>query len=281
MTVRRRGREADARAAVARRACSSATTRRRFRSAVTGQANAILLVAAARPASSTARSGSATQGARAARLSRGPARGVVRRQRPRVERVQARRGAARRARRAPHALVGGDGRARAAARARRRLQPPRDQLASCRAPERRIDHVLVPGSTTARSTCGRTSARRAQWRGALRPRARRDEDRVTPEEARVALPGARAARVPERGHVRPARAADRRRGAGAARRDLADGPLRHGVLRAHARPARRRPGSRSRGLVGAEPEQVALTGSTTDGCNIVLAGLDLGRTTRS
>lgn len=29
-------------------------------------------------------------------------------------------------------------------------------------------------------------------------------------------------------------------------------------------------------LVGAEPERVALTGSTTDGCNIVLAGLGLG-----
>ena len=29
------------------------------------------------------------------------------------------------------------------------------------------------------------------------------------------------------------------------------------------------------GLVGADPEQVSLTGSTTDGCNIVLAGLDL------
>ena len=29
------------------------------------------------------------------------------------------------------------------------------------------------------------------------------------------------------------------------------------------------------GLVGAEPEQVSLTSSTTDGCNIVLAGLDL------
>src|SRR3970282_142822 len=29
-------------------------------------------------------------------------------------------------------------------------------------------------------------------------------------------------------------------------------------------------------LVSAEPELVALTGSTTDGCNIVLAGLDLG-----
>jgi len=30
------------------------------------------------------------------------------------------------------------------------------------------------------------------------------------------------------------------------------------------------------GLVGAEEEQVALTASTTDGCNLVLAGLDLG-----
>jgi L-cysteine/cystine lyase len=29
------------------------------------------------------------------------------------------------------------------------------------------------------------------------------------------------------------------------------------------------------GLVGAAPERVSLTGSTTDGCNIVLAGLDL------
>ena len=29
-------------------------------------------------------------------------------------------------------------------------------------------------------------------------------------------------------------------------------------------------------LVGSKPEQVSLTGSTTDGCNIVLAGLDLG-----
>ena len=29
-------------------------------------------------------------------------------------------------------------------------------------------------------------------------------------------------------------------------------------------------------LVGAEPEQISLTGSTTDGCNIVLAGLELG-----
>lgn len=30
------------------------------------------------------------------------------------------------------------------------------------------------------------------------------------------------------------------------------------------------------GLVGVEPAQVALTASTTDGCNVVLAGLDLG-----
>ena len=40
-------------------------------------------------------------------------------------------------------------------------------------------------------------------------------------------------------------------------------------LRAQAR-------ARLAGLVGAEAEQVALTGSTTDACNIVLAGLDLG-----
>jgi L-cysteine/cystine lyase len=33
--------------------------------------------------------------------------------------------------------------------------------------------------------------------------------------------------------------------------------------------------ARLAGLVGVEPEQVALTSSTTDGCNIVLAGLDL------
>jgi L-cysteine/cystine lyase len=33
--------------------------------------------------------------------------------------------------------------------------------------------------------------------------------------------------------------------------------------------------SRLARLVGAEPEQIALTGSTTDGCNIVIAGLDL------
>ena len=34
-------------------------------------------------------------------------------------------------------------------------------------------------------------------------------------------------------------------------------------------------------LVGAEPRQVALTASTTDGCNIVLAGSASARTTRS
>ena len=34
-------------------------------------------------------------------------------------------------------------------------------------------------------------------------------------------------------------------------------------------------------LVGADPLQVALTASTTDGCNIVLAGLGLGPKTRS
>ena len=57
-------------------------------------------------------------------------------------------------------------------------------------------------------------------------------------------------------------------------RDLArDGSAR--MVRASDRPPS---GARGRlaALVGAEPEQVALTASTTDGCNIVLAGLGLG-----
>jgi L-cysteine/cystine lyase len=43
----------------------------------------------------------------------------------------------------------------------------------------------------------------------------------------------------------------------------------------HALELRRQARAALGGLVGAEPEQVSLTGSTTDGCNIVLAGLGL------
>ena len=39
--------------------------------------------------------------------------------------------------------------------------------------------------------------------------------------------------------------------------------------------------ARVAGLLGAEQGEVALTGSTTDGVNAVLAALDLGRATRS
>jgi L-cysteine/cystine lyase len=58
-------------------------------------------------------------------------------------------------------------------------------------------------------------------------------------------------------------------------RDLVDGRAggayieRISTLRAELR-------SRLAGLVSVEPEQVALTSSTTDGCNLVLEGLDLG-----
>ena len=57
--------------------------------------------------------------------------------------------------------------------------------------------------------------------------------------------------------------------------DLADGRFGKKYFE-HALELRRRARAALGGLVGAEPEQVSLTGSTTDGCNIVLAGLDLG-----
>ena len=63
--------------------------------------------------------------------------------------------------------------------------------------------------------------------------------------------------------------------------DLVDGPLRQGVLRADARRCASETRAALAGFLGAEAAQVSLTASTTDGCNIVLAGLDLGRRTRS
>ena len=48
------------------------------------------------------------------------------------------------------------------------------------------------------------------------------------------------------------------------------------VLRARARRCGSEVRARLAALVGVEPAHVALTRSTTDGCNIVLAGLDLG-----
>jgi L-cysteine/cystine lyase len=59
------------------------------------------------------------------------------------------------------------------------------------------------------------------------------------------------------------------------RRDLEQGRVGTAWFE-YALDARDRLRARVAALVGAEPEQVALTASTTDGCNIVLAGLGLG-----
>ena len=90
-----------------------------------------------------------------------------------------------------------------------------------------------------------------------------------------AVSRAGAVRVPPGRQRRPSRPRDpgrdgRGRGAVARR-----GPGKRVTLRARARAAGGDP-SELAALVGVEPAQVAITASTTDGCNIVLAGLDLG-----
>ena len=58
--------------------------------------------------------------------------------------------------------------------------------------------------------------------------------------------------------------------------DLERGRIGQAVLRADAGAAGAGSRAALAALVGVEPEHVSLTSSTTDGCNIVLAGLDLG-----
>jgi L-cysteine/cystine lyase len=90
-----------------------------------------------------------------------------------------------------------------------------------------------------------------------------------------AVSGAGDDRVPAGGELRAARPGDERRDAGrggAGPRRGRSGPAyidRVLSLRAEVRQA-------LADLVAVAPEQVALTASTTDGCNVVLAGLDLG-----
>ena len=183
-----RGREADARCRA-----GSAASLQRLRPAllplgVTGQANAILLspqlVAARAPQGQDQRPGS-----RAAGLSRRPARGARRRKRPRVERVQAvdvPRAELIRA----HALV----ESMAAAGQPRVLAGDfnlrAEHLPSCRwsAHGPSIDHIVVAGVEHGALDGVAGGAAPAQWRGAVRPRPSRDEDRMTPEEARALFP---------------------------------------------------------------------------------------------
>jgi L-cysteine/cystine lyase len=97
---------------------------------------------------------------------------------------------------------------------------------------------------------------------------------VTPEEARGLFPVLERLAYLNAGTFGPLATPTAEAVRGEVERDLRDG--RFGTayferlleLRREARVA-------LAALVGAEPEQVALTGSTTDGCNIVVAGLDL------
>src|SRR5688572_19927845 len=98
---------------------------------------------------------------------------------------------------------------------------------------------------------------------------------MTPEEARALFPVLERLAYLNAGTFGPLARATSEAVSAEQERDLADGRFgkeyfeRMLGYRADARAA-------LAALVGAAPEQVALTGSTTDGCNIVLAGLELG-----
>ena len=100
---------------------------------------------------------------------------------------------------------------------------------------------------------------------------------MTIEEARRQFPVLRALRVPERGHERAARARDRRGdGRAGAQADLERGRGGADVLR-RARSSCATGCGRSWPRPSAcRTENLSLATSTTNGCNIVLAGLGLG-----
>ncbi len=98
---------------------------------------------------------------------------------------------------------------------------------------------------------------------------------MTFEEARAQFPVFERLRLPERRHERAARPRDRRGD------DERSAPTsnRAGAGRAYFERAlalRDDVGSKLAGLVGVPPENMVLATSTTNGCNIVLAGLGLG-----
>ena len=219
-----RGRDAGARAGLARRRHPAAAPGL-LRSGVTGQANAILL---GPPLAARAPDGRISDGARAARLPRRPARVVVGNLHASNDFGPARS--------PPRSSCAPTSWSTTAA-------PGHAWCSRATSTFRAIPSSPAPASTTssprvapARSRSGRRSGASTR-RGAVGSRARRDgSDDV--RRGAGAVPGARARRVPQRGHVRSARAADRRRDADAARRRSRRGPKRQGVLRAHARAAR-------------------------------------------
>ncbi len=125
----------------------------------------------------------------------------------------------------------------------------------------------------ARDLAGRSTA--SEWRGALGPCSRGGDDRVTLAEARALFPVLERVAYLNAGTFGPLATPTFEAVEGQLRADFEQGRLgkeyfeRMLQLRVDVRAA-------LAALVGAEPEQVSLTGSTTDGCNIVLGGLGLG-----
>ena len=86
------------------------------------------------------------------------------------------------------------------------------------------------------------------------------------------VPGARALRVSERRHARPAVTSDPRCVGGASALRPEPGARRKGLVRERARAARARSASSWRPWSARRRTHIALTSSTTDGCNIVVVG---------
>ena len=91
------------------------------------------------------------------------------------------------------------------------------------------------------------------------------------------VPRARAGRVPQRRDERAGAAAGLRGGGRVAAAPARGGPRRQGLLRGDCVERIDQLRGRVAALIGCETGELALTGSTTDGVNAVLAALDLGR----
>ena len=137
-----------------------------------------------------------------------------------------------------------------------------------------IDHVLVRELEASPLSVWPPERRVHDGVGALGSRTRRGEDRVTAAEARALFPVLERLAYLNAGTFGPLARATVDAVEAELAEELANGRFGKAYfdrllrLRAEAREA-------FAALVGVAPEQVSLTGSTTDGCNIVLAGLDL------
>ena len=164
-------------------------------------------------------------------------------------------------------------------RARGRLQSPRRASARASRAGRRsgpgIDHVLVRGLAASPLSIWPLERRRQNGARALRSRPSRGHDRMTPAEARALFPVLEHVAYLNAGTfgplARPTLDAVQQQLQADLERGRVGKPYfdRLLQLRTDVRAA-------LAALVGVEPEHVSLTGSTTDGCNIVLAGLGLG-----